>query len=404
MIGGTNYSGTSLKPNRRWRPEFLLLGLMLLMKMDISMAFFFNKVLDAGEFLGLLNDLPQGSISDRQIKRTTLEKQELPDQPLENLYFKSCKWHGVDAHAKTLKNIIFEDCEFNDVNMRGIKLDNVQFISSTLTNVVMNKADLKQVKFRKSKLISTDPNIDNSYNGIQADEILFDGCELRNIGFYRGKGVFRFENSTLYDVAGQSLSAGSALYFNKTHASILNFDRSNLNTIEIIDSTIDKRSTAGGGQVKTIRVENSELEFAVSNNNNVESIKFKNSGDVVVGRGENVKTTRIQDCPKGTYVVRTGGVNFDVIEVENCDVAKIVFGRSTGKTVIIKNVTTHDMDFRESNIEHLILENVQVRSYIEYTKTQVKDLTLKNVSFRKGIEIYKEGSNIEITPDSWVEE
>ncbi len=369
------------------------------------MAFFFNKVLDASEFLGLLNDLPQGSISDRQIKRTTLEKQELPDQPLENLYFKSCKWHGVDAHAKTLKNIIFEDCEFNDVNMRGIKLDNVQFISSTLTNVVMNKADLKQVKFRKSKLISTDPNIDNSYNGIQADEILFDGCELQNIGFYRGKGVFHFENSTLYDVAGQSLSAGSALYFNKTHASILNFDRSNLNAIEIIDSTIDKRSTAGGGQVKTIRVENSKLEFAVSDNSNVDSISFKGSGEVTVGGGKQVRRTNIESCPSGTHTVLAGSNGFDSVKVENCqNLGALFFADSVGKTVIIKNVTTHDMDFRESNIEHLILENVQVRSYIEYTKTQVKDLTLKNVSFRKGIEIYKEGSNIEITPDSWVEE
>jgi uncharacterized protein YjbI with pentapeptide repeats len=382
----------------------LVVGLMLLMNTDISMAFVFNKVLDASEFLGLLNDLPQGSISDRQIKRTTLEKQELPDQPLENLYFKSCKWHGVDAHAKTLKNIIFEDCEFNDVNMRGIKLDNVQFISSTLTNVVMNKADLKQVKFRKSKLISTDPNIDNSYNGIQADEILFDGCELRNIGFYRGKGVFHFENSTLYDVAGQSLSAGSALYFNKTHASILNFDRSNLNTIEIIDSTIDKRSTAGGGQVKTIRVENSKLEFAVSDNSNVDSIEFNNSGDVLISGGKNVKTTHVKNCLKGSRTVRVGSENFERIEVDGCDVAKIVFGRSTGKTVIIKNITTHDMDFRESNIEHLVLENVKIYRKLKHQKTTIQQLETKGITFRKGIKIWNEDSNIEITPDSWLEE
>ena len=369
------------------------------------MAFFFHKNLDANEFAALINDLSEGAISDRQLKRVSLENQELPSRPLENLHFKSCKWDSVDGREKTFKNIIFEDCEFTNVNMRNATLINVQFLNSKLHNVVMNKASLTQVKFRKSKLISTDSNIDNSYNGIQADEILFEDCDLNNIGFYRSKGIFRFEKSTLYDVAGQSLSEGSALYFHNTHASIINFDRSNLTAIEIIDSTIDKRSTANGGSVKTIRVENSKLEFAIGEHFDVESIIYKNSGDVVVGGGANIHKTRIENCRNGTNTVFVGSKGFDLIEIENCkNVSSIFFADSFGKTVIIRNSSTYDMDFRKSKIEHLILENVQVRSYIEYTNTNIDSLETKNVSFRKGIEIYKEGSNIEITPDTWLDE
>ncbi len=385
--------------------RIILAGIALSLIAETAMAFFFNKVLEANEFLEVLNELPQGAISDRQVKRITLENQELPNNSLANIHFKSCKWHGLDAHEKSLKNIIFEDCEFNNVDMRNATLENIQFLNSHLNNVVMNQAHLTQIKFTNSKLTNSDPNILNGYRDMIADELKFDRTELTGINFFGSKAILRFNECTLYNVSGVGLLAGSALYFNKTKGSILDFDQSDLSTIEIIDSTIDKRSTAGGGQVKTIRVENSKLEFAVTDNSNVDSISFKGSGEVTVGGGKQVRRTNIESCPSGTHTVLAGSNGFDSVKVENCqNLGALFFADSVGKTVIIKNVTTHDMDFRESNIEHLVLENVQVRSYIEYTKTQVKDLTLKNVSFRKGIEIYKEGSNIEITPDSWVEE
>lgn len=196
--------------------QLLFLALLTLLFLpETVMAFFFSKNLDAKEFTTLLNELPKGSISARQIKRVSLENQELPDKPLENIHFKSCKWHGVDAHEKELKNIVFEDCEFNNVNMRSTKLVNIQFIKSSLTNTVMNDSHLEQVKFRKSILVSTDRNIMNNYQNLVADEIVFDFSEATNINFFESKAVFRFNESKLYDVSGIGLQVGSALYFYK---------------------------------------------------------------------------------------------------------------------------------------------------------------------------------------------
>jgi hypothetical protein len=151
-------------------------------------------------------------------------------------------------------------------------------------------------------------------------------------------------------------------------------------------------------------VENSKLEFAVSDNSNVDSIEFNNSGNVVISGGENVKTTHVKNCLKGSRTVMVGSENFDHIEVDGCDVAEIVFGRSTGKTVIIKNVTTHDMDFRESNIEHLVLENVKIYRKLKHQNTTINQLEVKNITFRKGVKVWNENSNIKITPDTWLEE
>ena len=379
--------------------------LVLLFLLETAMAFFFNRVLDAQDLAKLINDLPSGSVSNRTIKRIKFENISLQSNTLEDLHFKSCKWEGVDAHEKTLKNIIFEDCDISNVNMRNAHLINVKFIESSLTNVVMNQARLEGVKFRKTKLVSTDPNIDNSYNGIQADEILFEDCDLNNIGFYRSKGIFRFEKSTLYDVAGQSLSEGSALYFHNTHASIINFDRSNLTAIEIIDSTIDKRSTAGGGTVKTIRVENSKLQFAISDNSNVERISFEDSGEVIVGGGKQVKETIVEKCPQGTATVLVGSVGFDLVEIDGCEnLGSLFFGDSVGKKVIIKNSSAYDMDFRDSNIDHLVLENVKIHRKLKHQNTTINKLEVKNISFRKGVKVWDENSNIKITPDTWLEE
>jgi hypothetical protein len=91
---------------KNYQSLFLIL-LTLLFLPETVMAFFLSKNLDANEFLALVNELLEGSSSERQIKRITLENQGLPDKPLENIHFKSCKWDSVDAHERTFKNIIF---------------------------------------------------------------------------------------------------------------------------------------------------------------------------------------------------------------------------------------------------------------------------------------------------------
>lgn len=368
------------------------------------MAFFFNRVLDTQEFAKLINDLPSGSISSRTIKRIKLENVSLQSNTLEDLHFKSCKWEGVDAHEKTFKNVIFEDCDFSNVNMRNAHLINVQFIKSSLTNVVMNQASLEGVKFKKSKLVSTDPNIDNSYNGIQADEILFDDCDLSGIGFYKGKAVLRFENSRLFDVNGQSLSEGSSIYFHNTKASLINFDRSTLTKLEIIDSTIDQKSKAVGGDIKNIVVKNSHLDFPMGYTSNIDSAVFEGSGDVIIGRGSNIKSTRVSNCPKGTRKVNIGGENFGEIYIENCHVSEISFSSSQGSLISIKDSSAYGMDFRNSKINHLILDNVKVTTRLKYNNSNISKFEARKITFENTIQIWNEDSNIEIKPDVVLEE
>jgi uncharacterized protein YjbI with pentapeptide repeats len=362
------------------------------------MAFFFNKNLNSDEFLSSIKALPNGPQSERQISKVTLENMTLPMTELADIHFKSCKRNEVNAKAISLSKVIFESCELNNVNLSGANLEQVVFIKSSLKNVIMNNVSATKINFVNSKISSSDPNIDNSYNGLIANEIIVDRTELFNLNFFKAKAVFRFNKAKLNDITAQSLQLGSALYFKDTIASDVNFDGSTLDNLEVIDSTIDKRSSAGGGGIKNIRVENSKLEFALGYTSNIESAVFENSGDVVIGGGKNNNTFTIKNCPKDTYVINAGG-EVDKLEIENCHVSAIRFTDSTGKYISLKNVSTYSMDFRDSKIERLILDNVSVRGEIEYTKTQVDKLEQNNLSFGKKIDIYREGSNLEIKPD-----
>jgi hypothetical protein len=115
--------------------------------------------------------------------------------------------------------------------------------------------------------------------------------------------------------------------------------------------------------------------------------------------GGNIEKVVVNNCPKGTYWLDVGGENFGSIEIENCHVTDLSFSSSSGKHVSIKNSSMNVLDFRKSNIENLILDNVSVRGEIEYTKTKLGNLKQNNLSFGKKIDIYREDSNVEIKPD-----
>ncbi len=368
------------------------------------MAFFFNNNMNSDEFLSTIKALPNGSQSERQVSKVTLENMTLPMTELADIHFKSCKWNKVDAKEISLSNVIFESCEFNNVNLSGANLEQVVFIDSSLKNVIMNNVTATKINFVNSKISSNDPNIENSYNGLIANEIIVDRTELFNLNFFEAKAVFRFNKAKLNDITAQSLQSGSALYFQDTIALDVNFDGSILDNLEVINSTIDKRSSAGGGSIQNIRVENSKLEFSLGDNSNIESAFFENSGDVVVGGGANIEKVVVNNCPKNTYWLDVGGENFGSIEIENCHVTDLSFSSSSGKYIRIKNSSMNVLDFRKSDIEKLILDNVSVRGKVKYQNTNIKNFESKNVSLGMNIKVWNENSNIEIKPNKILEE
>jgi uncharacterized protein YjbI with pentapeptide repeats len=383
--------------------KLFFLIFVLIFITESSMAFFFNNNMNSDEFLSTIKALPNGSQSERQVSKVTLENMTLPMTELADIHFKSCKWNKVDAKEISLSNVIFESCEFNNVNLSGANLEQVVFIDSSLKNVIMNNVTATKINFVNSKISSNDPNIENSYNGLIANEIIVDRTELFNLNFFEAKAVFRFNKAKLNDITAQSLQSGSALYFQDTIALDVNFDGSILDNLEVINSTIDKRSSAGGGSIQNIRVENSKLEFALGYTSNIKSAVFENSGDVVIGGGKNNNTFTIKSCPKDTYVINAGG-GVDKLEIENCHVSAIRFTDSTGKYISLKNVSTYSMDFRDSKIDRLILDNVSVRGKVKYQNTNIKNFESKNVSFGMNIKVWNENSNIEIKPNKILEE
>jgi len=377
--------------------------IVILILSGTAMASLFRKNLDANQFQELITTLPTGTNTERVVTSININNMTLPIDLVDNVHFKSCKWKDINAHAKQFKHITFEDCDLSNVNLRGATLDDITFINCMLFNVVMNSVKATNMKFIDSRLTSADPNVQNSYRGISANELIFKHSELTDVNFFGSKAVFRFIESKLNHVSGIGLLPGSALYFNKTDASLIDFDQSSLTNIEVIDSTIGNSSSAGGGHIKNILVKNSELDFVISDNSDIESIEYINSGNVVIGGGKNNKTISVKDCPKGTRLINTGSVGFDLLEIDNCHSPTLTFVDSYGKTVAIKNSSFYNVDFRDSNIKHLILEDVKIIGRIKYSGTSVDKLTTMNLEFGKDIKVSNDDSNLKITPDRYVD-
>jgi uncharacterized protein YjbI with pentapeptide repeats len=353
---------------------------------------------------GVVRSLPNARDAKRIISGVTLEGVVMPLDDLENITFKSCKWNNLQTPKRSFRKVVFDGCEISNIDLREAHLEDVTFINSTLTNVVMNDAKITTMKFSGSNISSSDHNIMNGYRNIHADQIIFENSELVGLNFFESKAIFKFFDSKLYDVSGVGLVAGSSLYFHNSHASLIDFDQSELDQLEVINSTIDKRSSAGGASIRKVRIENSRLNFSLGDTSNMESVVFSDSGDIVVGGGRNNGVFTIRNCPKDTYSLNVVSDGFEKIYIENCHVVSLTFGMSRGKLVSIKNSSAYEMDLRSSTIEELILENVSVRSEIEYTDTKVEVVRQNNLSFDKDIEIYRDGSNFELKPDTVREE
>jgi len=358
-----------------------------------TMASFFNTSLNAEEFQSRISGKEKESIlSNIEIADFILQVDKIND-----ITFKNSKWTNINASKKIFENIRFEDCELTNVNFRNITLINVIFSNCKLKNVVMNDAVLRGVSFIDSKLVSTDPNIDNNYLELDIDKVLFKNSELTNIGFYKSKGVFVFDEAKLNDVSGQSLKAGSALFFNRVDGFDLDFSRSNLSTLEVKSSTI-KNSKANGCTIGKLLFDQSDLDFPISDGIKFDSVNSKNTGNVVIA-GTPTKKTYISGCPKSTRILMVGGDKFGAINIQNCNPSEIILFESIGDYISIENVTVSVLDFRLSTIEHLKLNNVHIRNKLYYDSTTVKKLEATNISFGENMKHRHKDANIEIKAD-----
>ncbi|MCK4865594.1 MAG: pentapeptide repeat-containing protein [Gammaproteobacteria bacterium] len=358
---------------------------------------FFKSTLNVDEFYQLIDEETKSNGTTAQVNNIEILDFTLTEKNIENIHFSNTSWTNINAENKTFNNVVFQDCSFKNVNFRNSTLINVVFKNCDLKNVVLNNSTIKNLRFESSKLISTDTNVKNSYRELVADKIKFDKSELKNINFFDSKAEFYFNNSKLDDVTGMGLKSGSALYFNNVNAFDIDFSSSNLSTLEVKNSTI-KNSKANGCTIGTLLLEDSKLDFPIGFGKSYETVIAKNAGSVLVA-GTPTKKINISSCPKDTRVVSFGGDAFDSVEIEGCNASEIKFYRSTGRYVSIENADVYMLDFSSSNIEHLKLNNVNIRTELYYDNTNIKKLEATNISFEDGLEHTREGSNIEIKAD-----
>lgn len=360
------------------------------------MAFLFKKNMSSDEFVKFVKDSQQDRDITIELKNFEIKSFSFPFDELNNIHFIDTKWSDIKAEKRVFENVIFTNCEFNNIDFSEIVFRQVIFKNCILTNVVMNDGQLENVVFEKTKLINTNSNINYSYLRVIADEIRFKESELSNIDFYQSKARFFFENSKLNDVSGMGLASGSALYFINTDAFDIDFSRSTLTSLEVKNSTI-KESKANNCTIDKIILEDSDIKFPIAEGHNYGTVTARNTRDIVI-LGTPVNDVNITGCGESNSI-SVSSMTFNTMTINECSPTKITFFDSKGKTLSITNAEVYDMDFRDAEIDRLILDNIHIRARLYYSGANIKKLETNNIRFDNDIKIKSEGANFEIKPD-----
>lgn len=320
---------------------------------------------------------------------------EFPVTTIKNITFENTRWNNIDAHQIKFINVIFENCKLKNINMRNTYFEKVKFKNCELINVVMNEANIDEMVFENSKIISTDSNSHNSYRKINAEKLIFINSELKNINFFESKGQFSFDSSSLSDVSGYGLSAGSSIKIFDSKIVDMNFSDSDLLFVDIKDSHIIESKINDSSIGKVILEGNTFKRFPIASKRKYGEIRVtKTAGITVHGTGP-VKDTFIDKCVTGTYLY-ISEMEFENVKIENCKVSEVTFFDTKGKTMVISHVNTYTLDLEDAEIDTLILKDVRVRGKIYMNNAKVKNYEAHNVVVDDKVKIKDKGANFKI--------
>lgn len=279
--------------------------------------------------------------------------------------------------------------------MRNAYFENVKFKNCELLNVVMNEAQIDEMLFDNTKIISTDSNVHNSYRKLNAEKLIFIKSELKKISFFESKGQFSFESSSLSDVSGYGLHAGSSIKVFDSKIVDMNFSDSDLLFVDIKDSHIIESKINDSSIGKVILEGNTFKRFPIASKRKYGEIKVtKTAGIAVHGTGP-VKDTYIGNCVTGTYVY-ISEMEFENVKIENCKISEVTFFDTKGKTMIISHVNTYTLDLEDAEIDTLILKDVRIRGKIYMKNAKVKNYEAYNVIVDEGVKNKDKGTNFKI--------
>lgn len=358
-----------------------------------AMAVLPTNNISANEFKELLNI--DSNNTRHLISNFKINDFIFPEQTITNIYFKNTIWNNIDAKNRVFTNIAFEDCTLSDINFRNMEFENIEFKNCTLTNVVMNQSKIDKITFDNCNIASTDTNIENNYRELNAESIIFKNSQLKGINFYESKANFIFQSSKLNDVSGYGLQSGSSIIIKDSDIFDFNFSDSSLSILEIYNSNI-KESKVNDSTIGNVILENNEFySFPIASSKKYGTITVKNTSEITVHGTGPVKDVSITECKKYKDIYISEMI-FDNALVENCRVPRITAFEIKGKKLTISNVDTHTLDLEEAEIDHLILNNVNIEGEIYASDAKIKKYEAHNVTVQEGVIIKDKGANFKI--------
>lgn len=370
---------------------FLLLTTLLLFHNGFAMTNSYNKQLSQDEFNQLLQSKPK--IPDFISNSLILSGLNFSAFPIEDITFSNCKIINIKGSGSTIRNTTFSDCEIIGGSLENSQFENVNFIDCKIINTIFNNSNMINVQFINSEITYNTGNPFKSFKGVISKPISFHKSKLNELNFYEAQGEFYFINSEL-NLVNIYAKNNSTILIDKSSLKTCDFSDSKLESL-VITNTKAYDSKANEAKINKILLENNEFKsFPIADGENYGDVKIHNTSDIIIGGGP-VNNVSITDC-KGYDDISVAEMNFNNITIERCKVPAFVSFDAKGKKMTLTDMDIYKLWMEDSDIEHLILNNINIEGEIYINNAKIKNYEAHNVTVQDGVITEDKGANFNI--------
>lgn len=324
------------------------------------------------------------NLKDLEISKSRIQGVKITDFSLENMSLQN-----FDSRSSYLENGLFKDIEFDDVYFNESKITNVTFEDSNLTKVNFFGVNFSNVKFVNCKITQS-----TFYKLIDSD-VEFINTEIydNEYKFSESQIKMRLINSEFRDTDMMSLKEGSSIYVENSKVDNVSFQYSKLDYFKSVNSEVTS-STLANSKINQLTFEGGTIKVsfgaAVIDTISVTKSEIRNFGVI----GVTANNISITDC-NGLADVSLGSSKIDKTYISNCKFTEFHPSKIETNLLHVENSEISKSFFYKAQIKDLTLKNVTFTKELNMKKLQVENASLESVSKSSDLYLRDEGANID---------
>lgn len=299
----------------------------------------------------------------------------------QNILWRAVKARKITVRGGVFKNSLLQHVHFDNATFTDVRFENVTFEDVSFEGAQLNSVVFEDCEFRSSSLRKLHDSAIHVLNS-----------KLESTNLSRSQAKLRVQNSSLTLVGSHGLKPGSTVEILDSQLDRVVFDSSELASLVIRDSEL-KKTHATSAIIDTVLLADSRLDFTVGSATIAEFTATNSIIDRLGFVDANVEYASIRGCKQGRRI-GLGAANFGTVDIQDCDLEKLNTLIAAGKRLVVRDSTLQESLFKGLMVDVLELSNVTFVRRADFTSTQAKSSSVKNVQRSMTLQLITTDSNV----------